>query len=96
MSQRPTRFILTQSRGPASPPFYKLQTWEKGKNVTHYVPAGEVPAVQEALAGQQRFQELANEFVELTIAQTRAEGKGDSKKNRTKSRPSATTKPKPS
>jgi len=88
--------LCTQSRGPASPPFYNLQTWEKGKNITRYVPAGEVPAIQEALAGHQRFQELANQFVALTVAHTRSEAKAESKKNATKSKRSATRKPKPS
>lgn len=86
--------LCTQSREPASPPFHKLQSWEKGKNLTRYVPAQEVPALQEALAGHQRFQELANEFVELTVAHTRDQAKAGIKKNRTKFRRSATGKPK--
>ena len=63
--------LCVQSRGPASPPFHKLQCWHKGQNQTRYVPAQEVAAVREALAGHERFQQLAEEFADLTIAQTR-------------------------
>ena len=65
--------LCVQSRGPGSPCFYKLQRWHRGKNQTRYVPALQVPALQEALAGYQRFQELAEEFIELTVAMTRSE-----------------------
>ena len=54
--------LCLQSRGPGTTPFYKLQSWHQGKNHTRYVPADHVPAVKEALAGHQRFQELALEF----------------------------------
>jgi hypothetical protein len=62
--------LCIQSRGPSSPPFHKLQCWHGGKNHTRYVPAGELPALEEALAGHQRFQQLAEEFVDLTVAMT--------------------------
>lgn len=87
--------LCVQSRGPATPPFHKLQCWHKGRNQTRYVPEAEVAAVQEALAGHQRFQQLAEEFVDLTIAQTHASDV-ERKKNSRKSKPSATRKPKPS
>src|ERR1700689_492888 len=64
--------LCLQSRGPAAPPFYKLQCWHKGRNETRYVPAQEVDSVKEALAGHERFQKLAQEFAELTISRTRA------------------------
>jgi hypothetical protein len=85
--------LCRQSRGPGTRPFYKLQSWHQSKNHTRYVPADEVPALQEALAGHQRFQELAEEFVTLTVAQTQAAA-ADRKKNSRRSRPNATTKPK--
>lgn len=87
--------LCAQSRGPARPPFYKLQCWHKGKNQTRYVPAEEVSPVQEALAGHERFQRLAEEFVDLTVAQTRASD-AERRKNSGKSKPSVTRKPKPS
>lgn len=86
--------LCSQSRGPGCPPFYKLQCWQQGRNHTRYVPADEVPALQEALANHQRFQEMAEEFVSLTVAQTRQETAADRKKNSRRSKPNATKKPK--
>ena len=87
--------LCQQSRGPGTAPFHKLQCWHQGKNHTRYVPADEVPTLQEALAGHQRFQALAEEFVELTVTQTRQEAAAaDRKNNSRKSRQSATSKPK--
>lgn len=88
--------LCTQSRGPGCAPFHKLQCWHRGKNHTRYVPAYELPVLQQALAGHQRFQELAEEFVDLTVAMTRQEAEADRKKNSRKSKPNATGKPKPS
>jgi len=88
--------LCAQSRGPVSAPFYKLQCWHKGKNHTRYVPAQEVTLVKEALAGHDRFQRLAQEFVELTVAQTRASDAQERKKNSRRSKPADTRKPKPS
>jgi hypothetical protein len=55
-----------------------------------------VDALQEALAGHQRFQQLAEEFVDLTVDLTRQETEADRKKNSRKSKPNATGRPKPS
>jgi hypothetical protein len=88
--------LCPQSRGPGTAPFYKLQAWHHGKNHTRYVPLDEVPAVQQALAGHQRFLELAEDFVTLTVAQTRQEAAAERKKNSRRSRANATSKPKPS
>ena len=88
--------VQARGRGRGRPSFYKLQCWQHGQNHTRYVPAAEVAAVQEALAGHTRFQALAEEFVEVTVNQTRRERATDAKKNSRKSKPSATGKPKPS
>ncbi len=88
--------LCTQSPRPGAPPFYKLQHWHGGRNHTRYVPADEVPGLQEALAGHRRFQELAQEFVELTVATTRQERAAERKKNSRKSKPNDTGKPRPS
>jgi hypothetical protein len=64
----------------ASGPFYKLQARENGKNVTRYVPRDEVPAVQEAIDGYQRFQALAEQYAHSKIQETRAAMAGASKK----------------
>jgi hypothetical protein len=86
--------LCRQSRGAGTTPFFKLQCWHAGKNHTRYVPAAELPAVQAALANHQRFQQLAEQFVSLTVAQTRQAAAAESKKNSTRSKPSATAKPK--
>ena len=88
--------LCTQSRGPGAAPFYKLQCWRNGKNCTRYVPQAEVPALQEALAGHQRFQELAEEFVDLTVARTQAQAVAERKKNSRRSKRNATGKPRDS
>lgn len=85
--------LCVQSQGPNQPPFYKLQCWHQGKNQTRYVPAAEVASVQAALAEHERFQQLAEEFVELTVRQTRAEDAAVRKKNFKPSRPNVTRKP---
>src|SRR5512136_987953 len=87
--------LCRQSRGPGTTPFYKLQCWQRGKNHTRYVPAGEVPVLREALANHRRFQALVEEFVTLTVAWTREEAAADRKRIATKSRPGAAAKPKP-
>jgi hypothetical protein len=85
--------LCVQSQGPDKPPFYKLQCWHAGKNQTRYVPASEVASVQAALAGHDRFQQLAQEFAELTVQQTRTADATDLKKNFKLSKRSATRKP---
>lgn len=85
--------LCVQSQGPDKPPFYKLQCWHKGKNQTRYVPAAEAASVQAALAEHKRFQELAEEFVELTVQQTRSSDASQRKKNSRSSKPSAIRKP---
>jgi hypothetical protein len=54
-----------------SGPYYKLQAWEKGRNASRRVPLEAVPALQEDLANHERFTQLADAFVEQTIARTR-------------------------
>ena len=81
------------SRGPGAPAFHKLQCWHQGRNHTRYVPAQEVAALQEALAGHECFQRLAQEFADLTITMTQQETV-ECKKNSKRSRPNATGKPK--
>ncbi|HOW80866.1 MAG TPA: hypothetical protein PK406_15600 [Verrucomicrobiota bacterium] len=88
--------LCRQSRDPGTTPFFKLQCWQRGKNHTRYVPAQEVPALQEALANHQRFQALAEQFVTLTVGHTRQAAATDRKKNSRRSSPSVTAKPKPS
>jgi len=61
-------------------PYYKHQSWENGKNVTHYVAHAQVPALQQAIAGYGQFQELMQQYAQLVIDKTRAELASGSKK----------------
>jgi hypothetical protein len=54
-------------------PYHKLQCWEKGKNVTRYVRAEQVPLVEAALTGYAQFQELVEQYAQQIIAATREE-----------------------
>jgi hypothetical protein len=61
-------------------PYYKLQAWENGKNVSRYVSRDEADTVQEALEGYRKFQELTEQYAQAIIDQTRAELAAHSKK----------------
>ena len=60
-------------KGRATPatPYYKLQGWEQGQNVTRYVRSEQVPLVEAALAGYAQFQDLVEQYAQGVIAQTR-------------------------
>jgi hypothetical protein len=70
-----------QERSGQSGPYYKLQSWQGGKNLTRYVPADELPAVQAALEGYAQYRQLTQEYAELVITETR-QGIAASKKKR--------------
>jgi len=53
--------------------YFKLQLWEKGKNVTRYIRSEQVPMVREALVGHAKFQDLVEQYAHLIIEQTREE-----------------------
>ena len=69
-----------KDRSGANGPYHKLQQWHEGKNKTRYVSAEEVPLVQSALAGYERYQQLTAQYADLVIADTR-KGISDSKKS---------------
>jgi hypothetical protein len=52
-------------------PYFKLQSWEKGKNVTRYIRSEQVPMLKEALVGHAKFQGLVAQYAQLVIDQTR-------------------------
>ena len=62
-------------------PYYKLQSWEDGKNNSRYISHEQADAVQEAIKGFQQFKELTDQYAEQVIARTRAELNADLKKN---------------
>lgn len=54
-------------------PYYNHQCYEKGRNVSRYVPLDQVPQIQEAIKGYHHFQQLVQEYVQIMVDKTRAE-----------------------
>jgi hypothetical protein len=71
--------LSVMSQGPEGP-HYKLQAWEKGKNVSRHVSRDQAEVVQDALQGYQKFQNLTQQYAQAVIDQTRAELAANSKK----------------
>ncbi len=61
-------------------PYYNLQCREKGKTLTRYVPADQVPLVTEHTANYRRFQTLVDQYAQLIVERTRAERAAGTKK----------------
>jgi hypothetical protein len=80
--QRMERGKLSVMREGPDGSYFKHQAWEKGKNLSRYVPREQADSVQEAIDGYRRFQELTEHYAQQVIDQTRAELATDSKKNR--------------
>jgi hypothetical protein len=73
---------LTSLRQTAAGTAFKLQAWEKGKNISRYIPPDQVAAIQDAVDGYQRFQNLTEHYAQLKIQETRAAlAAGSKKKN---------------
>ena len=53
-------------------PYFKHQVWEHGANASRRIPADEASSLEVAIANRQKFETLANEFIELTVRLTRA------------------------
>lgn len=71
--QRMERGKLCLLREGPNGPYYNHQTWQDGKNVCRYVPQDQLAALQEAIAGYDKFQQLIQQYAELLIQKTRAE-----------------------
>lgn len=65
-------------------PYYKLQRWQDGKNHTRHVSADELPAVQIALEGYARYQQLTEQYADLVIQETRQTIAGAKKKSQSR------------
>jgi hypothetical protein len=61
-------------------PYYNLQCREKGKTLTLYVPADQVPSVAEHTANYRQFQTLVDQYAQLIVGRTRAERAAGAKK----------------
>jgi hypothetical protein len=80
-------------------PYYVLQGFRKGQKFSERIPAAKAPRVSEDVQNYQRFQHLAEQFVEVTDELTRSQSsEGDAKKNSRspKSRTKSSRKPRPS
>lgn len=62
-------------------PYHKLQHWDHGKNRTSHVRPEQVPLLEQALAGYERFCQLTEQYAQLVIEQTRQQlaGVGEKK-----------------
>jgi len=54
-------------------PYHNLNSWEGGQNQCRYLPQDKVPAVQHAIEGYQKYQQLTQQYAQQVIEQTRAE-----------------------
>lgn len=71
--------LCVMGQGPGGP-YYNHQTWENGKNTSRYVPRAQAEAMAQAIAGYQRFEGLAEQYVQLMVQKTREEMAAGSKK----------------
>lgn len=70
-------------------PYFNLQCREKGKTLTHYVPADQVPVVTEHTANYRQFQALVAQYAQLIVERTRAERAAGAKKKKSPRRSSS-------
>jgi hypothetical protein len=54
-------------------PHYNHQTWENGRNVVRYVPEQERHFLEQAIQGYRQFMDLAEDYAQEVIEQTRRE-----------------------
>jgi len=71
---------LPTGRPASTQPYFKLQSWQKGKNVTRHVRSEHLPQLQAALDGYARFCQLCEQYAQLMVERTRAQWDTDSKK----------------
>lgn len=70
-------------------PYFNLQCREKGKTLTLYVPADQVPVVTEHTANYRQFQALVAQYAQLIVERTRAERAAGAKKKKSPRRSSS-------
>ena len=61
-------------------PYYNLQCRQKGKTLSLYVPADQVPLVAEHTANYRRFHALVDQYAQLLVERTRAQRAAGAKK----------------
>ena len=68
-------------QGPKGP-YYNLQRWQDGHNITEYVPRDQVPVVEENLEAYRHFEQLVEDYSRLITEASRQQRKNGSKKKR--------------
>lgn len=58
------------AKGRSQGPYFTLQRWDEGKNKSQRICSQDLPMIQEALTGYERFKQLADQFVGLAEKQT--------------------------
>jgi hypothetical protein len=83
---------------PRQGPYYVLQGYIQGQKFSERVPADQAPQIEPLVANYKRFEQLAEEFVNVTDQLTRlSQSAPDAKKNSSrKSARSGSAKPTPS
>ena len=64
--------LSTVGQGPSGP-YFNLNSWEQGKNCCRYVPQDKVPAVEQAIQGYHKYQQLTQDYAQQVVEKTRAE-----------------------
>lgn len=59
------------SSGQKTGPYYQHQAWLDGANQTRRVPSEEAAALEAAIANRRLFEDLANQYIALTVQMTR-------------------------
>ena len=80
--QRMERGKLSVMRQGPDRTHFKLQVWENGNNYSRHVSEDQAAAVQEAIDGYHRFQNLTERYAQQVIDKTRAELAAGSKKKK--------------
>jgi hypothetical protein len=75
--------------------YFNHQYWQSGRNHSRYVAGAEAGALREAIEGRQRFAQLAEEFVELTVSATRAQAASPEGKKNARKKSGRRSLPKP-
>jgi hypothetical protein len=57
--------------GGLSRPYFKHQVWEQGRNLSQRIPPEDAAVLEAAIANRHRFEELAREFMDVTVQLTR-------------------------
>jgi len=54
-------------------PYFNLNSWENNKNCCRYVSQDKLPAVQQAIEGYHKYQQLTEQYARQIVERTRAQ-----------------------